>query len=198
MDAAERKALIDQYEDGFRAVSTALEAITDAELEAREAPGEWSPREIVHHLADSEMTSAIRLRLLIAQDAPTIFGYDQEAFVRNLYPNRAVTGCLRGRSRGDDSDPAPTQRGAVAAGRHAQRERFVLGRGLAAHLRRPCPRPRRSDSPRTSRGGGVSARSAPGVRVMVRCAHGVRVLGESFVLTPCDPDTHHPSPSSVS
>ena len=94
MNAAEREALIDQYEDGFRTVSAALEAITDAELEAREAPGEWSPREIVHHLADSEMTSAIRLRLLIAQDAPTLLGYDQEAFVRNLYPDRPIAPSL--------------------------------------------------------------------------------------------------------
>jgi DinB superfamily len=94
MDAAEREALIDQYEDGFRAVSAALEAISDAELEAREAPGEWSPREIVHHLADSEMTSAIRLRLLIAQDAPTLLGYDQEAFVRHLYSDRPIAPSL--------------------------------------------------------------------------------------------------------
>src|SRR5215218_2680720 len=90
MNATEREALIDQYEDGFRAVSAALEAMTEAELEAREAPGEWNPREIVHHLADSEMTSAMRLRLLIAEDAPTLLGYDQEAFVRNLYPDRPI------------------------------------------------------------------------------------------------------------
>ncbi len=90
MDAAERAALIDRYEDGFRAVSAALAEITEAEVEAREAPGEWSPREIAHHLADSEMTSAIRLRLLIAQDGPTLLGYDQEAFVRHLYPDRPI------------------------------------------------------------------------------------------------------------
>src|SRR5215210_6505728 len=90
MNATERETLIDQYEDGFRAVSAALEEITKAELEAREAPGEWSPQEIVHHLADSEMTSAIRLRLLIAQDAPTLLEYDQEAFVRNLCPDRPI------------------------------------------------------------------------------------------------------------
>jgi hypothetical protein len=94
MNAAEREALIDRYEVGFAAVSAALEAITDAELEAREAPGEWSPREIVHHLADSEMTSALRLRLLIAQDAPTLLGYDQEAFVRHLYPDRPIAPSL--------------------------------------------------------------------------------------------------------
>src|SRR5918998_6740146 len=90
MNATEREALIGQYEAGFQAVTAALEGITEVELEAREAPGEWSPREIVHHLADSEMTSAIRLRLLIAQDAPTILGYDQEAFVRNLFPDRPI------------------------------------------------------------------------------------------------------------
>ena len=90
MDAAERAALIDRYEDGFRVVAAALEGITDAELEAREGPGEWCPREIVHHLADSEMTSAIRLRLLIAEDDPAIVGYDQEAFVRRLFPDRPL------------------------------------------------------------------------------------------------------------
>ena len=90
MDASERERLIGQYEDGYRAVMDALEGISEAELDAREAPGEWSPREIVHHLADSEMTSAIRLRLLIAQDAPTIIGYDQEAFVANLFSDRPI------------------------------------------------------------------------------------------------------------
>jgi hypothetical protein len=36
------------------------------------------------------MTSAIRLRLLIAEDAPALLGYDQEAFVRRLYPDRPI------------------------------------------------------------------------------------------------------------
>ena len=90
MNATEREALIDQYEDGFQAIVAALEGITGAELGAREAPGEWSPREIIHHLADSEMTAAIRLRLLIAQDAPTLLGYDQEAFVSHLFPERPI------------------------------------------------------------------------------------------------------------
>ena len=90
MNAAERLALIEQYEAGHQAIVDALAGITPAEMEAREAPGEWCPREIVHHLADSEMTSAIRLRLLIAQDNPTLVGYDQEAFVANLYPERPI------------------------------------------------------------------------------------------------------------
>ena len=94
MNAAEREALIDRYEDGFAAVSAALEAITDAELEARKGKWKAPALRVVHHLADSEMTSALRLRLLIAQDAPTLLGYDQEAFVRHLYPDRPIAPSL--------------------------------------------------------------------------------------------------------
>ncbi len=90
MDQTSRATLIAQYRQGYDAVVAALEGITETELDAREAPGEWSPREIVHHLADSEMTSAIRLRRLIVEDNPVIVGYDQEEFVRRLYCDRPL------------------------------------------------------------------------------------------------------------
>ena len=90
MDPTTRKKLIDQYNDGYRVVSEALAGATDEELDAHPAPGKWSAREIVHHLADSEMTSAIRLRLLLAVDNPKIQGYDQEEFARRLYYDRPI------------------------------------------------------------------------------------------------------------
>ena len=62
MDTEERKALIAQYRDGYAAVAEALLKITPEEIDARPAPNKWTTREIVHHLADSETTSAIRLR----------------------------------------------------------------------------------------------------------------------------------------
>ncbi|MBI2162705.1 MAG: DinB family protein [candidate division NC10 bacterium] len=70
MDRHTRQALIEKYRDGYRVVSQALQGVSEQELDARPAPGKWSAREIVHHLADSEMTSAIRLRRLIAEDRP--------------------------------------------------------------------------------------------------------------------------------
>lgn len=88
MDSNKRQVLIEQYKDGYRAVAEALAGITERELDVRPAPGKWSPREIVHHLADSEMTAAIRLRLLLAEERPQIRGYDQEAFARSLYYDR--------------------------------------------------------------------------------------------------------------
>ena len=40
------------------------------------------------------MTSAIRLRRLIAEENPTIVGYDQEAFATRLYYDRPIAGSL--------------------------------------------------------------------------------------------------------
>jgi len=90
MDSKTRKQLIDQYKAGYEVVAAALAGATDAELDAHPAPGKWSAREIVHHLADSEMTAAIRLRLLIATERPQIVGFDQEEFARRLYYDRPI------------------------------------------------------------------------------------------------------------
>jgi hypothetical protein len=94
MDSESRQALVEKYREGYRVVSDALRGISDRELDARPAPGRWSAREIVHHLADSEMTSAIRLRRLLAEDRPMIQGYDQEEFARRLHYNRPIQASL--------------------------------------------------------------------------------------------------------
>ena len=86
--------MIERYKDGYRAVTEALQSISERELDACPAPGKWSAREIVHHLADSEMTSAIRLRRLIAEERPLIQGYDQDEFARRLYYDRPIHASL--------------------------------------------------------------------------------------------------------
>ena len=88
MDKKDRERLIALYRDGYRAVVEALHSATEEQLDARPAPGKWSSREIVHHLADSEMTAAVRLRLLLATDRPTIHAYDQDEFSRRLHYDR--------------------------------------------------------------------------------------------------------------
>jgi hypothetical protein len=84
----ERKKLVELYRGGYAAVAEALVKVTPDELDFKPAPGKWSVREIVHHLADSEVTAAVRLRLLLAEDRPTIRGYDQDEFARRLYYDR--------------------------------------------------------------------------------------------------------------
>ena len=88
MDSEERKTLIAQYRDGYAAVAEALLKMTPEELDAKPGVGRWSAREIVHHLADSEMTSAIRLRRLLVEERPQIQGYDQDEFARRLHYDR--------------------------------------------------------------------------------------------------------------
>jgi DinB superfamily len=87
MDRATRLQFIDRYSQGYQAVVDALAGAREAELDAP-SPDGWSARMVAHHLADSEMTSAIRLRRLIAEDNPVIQGYDEELYARMLYYDR--------------------------------------------------------------------------------------------------------------
>ena len=89
MEAEQRRKLLDKYRAGHKAVVEALAGIEEPELD-QSASGEWTPRQIAHHLADSEMTSAIRLRRLITEDAPELSGYDEENFARVLTRDRPI------------------------------------------------------------------------------------------------------------
>ncbi|HZB72578.1 MAG TPA: DinB family protein, partial [Acidimicrobiales bacterium] len=94
MDDATRTALLDRYRAGYDEVVAALAGIDDAGLDARPSPEEWTAREVVHHLADSEMTSALRLRKLLAEDSPRIEPYDEAAYVRRLPYDRPIEASL--------------------------------------------------------------------------------------------------------
>jgi hypothetical protein len=49
-----------------------------------EAPGKWSIRDVVQHLADSELVGGFRLRLVLAQHRPMLTGYDQDLWADRL------------------------------------------------------------------------------------------------------------------
>ena len=93
---AERAALIARYRDGHRVVLEVLAGVTEDELDAQPAaPDDWTARMVVHHLADSEMMSAMRLRRLIADEHPVIEGYDEPRFARRLfYDDRPIEPAL--------------------------------------------------------------------------------------------------------
>jgi len=87
MNQEKRNELIEQYSAGYKEVVDALRDFPEDLLTAHPLPGKWSAREIVHHLADSEGTSAIRIRRLLAEDRPIIHGYDQDQFAQRLKYN---------------------------------------------------------------------------------------------------------------
>jgi DinB superfamily len=94
MDQSERSALIAAYKEGYQEVYTALQQLTEEELDRRPVDGGWTPREIVHHLADSETIGMIRLHRLLAEDHPVLPGYDEERFARKLHYDRPVGASL--------------------------------------------------------------------------------------------------------
>jgi hypothetical protein len=67
-----------------QALREAVAALSLDRLSTPEAPGKWSIRHVVRHLADSEIVWGWRLRLVLAQDRPPITGYDQDAWADRL------------------------------------------------------------------------------------------------------------------
>jgi DinB superfamily len=95
MTPDERRQLIDQYKAGFDEVSKYLTGFPEELLTSHPIPGKWSAAQIVHHLADSETTSGLRLRRLLVEDHPLIQGYDQDAYADHLhYQQRDIAPAL--------------------------------------------------------------------------------------------------------
>jgi hypothetical protein len=80
MTKRDRQTKIEQYAAGFDQVHEALDGFPKESLVAHPIPGKWSACEIVHHLADSEATAGIRLRKLLSEEFPVIYGYDQDVY----------------------------------------------------------------------------------------------------------------------
>jgi hypothetical protein len=57
---------------------------TEADLTHQPAPGEWSPREVFSHLADSDLVTGMRVRMIVTQDRPNLVGYDQDAWTERF------------------------------------------------------------------------------------------------------------------
>lgn len=58
-------------------------SLSPSDLDRHKADG-WSPRQVIHHIADSEAQSYARLRRLVAEPAgSSIQGYDEAAWAEN-------------------------------------------------------------------------------------------------------------------
>lgn len=69
-------------ENGPRRVAQRLAEYQPTPTDQQPEPGEWSPRQIVHHLADNEAVNAVRLRSILTEDTPALFGYDSAPWTR--------------------------------------------------------------------------------------------------------------------
>ena len=67
-------------------VTTIRQLLVEAgpDVRSRPEPGEWSVLECLAHLTDGELVVSGRYRWIIAEDTPSIVGYDQALWVANL------------------------------------------------------------------------------------------------------------------
>jgi hypothetical protein len=76
--------LLERFRRGPEALASVLAGVSGVEEDFVTAPGKWSIRQIVAHVADAELVGAHRLRQVIAEDNPTLIAFDQDAWTRNL------------------------------------------------------------------------------------------------------------------
>jgi hypothetical protein len=89
-------ALIDQYVAGPKQLRQATMGMSRDQLLSRPIPGKWSTLEVICHLADFEIVYADRLKRVIAEHQPTLFGGDETVFASRLaYHGRELEEELR-------------------------------------------------------------------------------------------------------
>lgn len=90
----DRPALLSRFREGYAAVERAVEGLTDDALDRHGSDDGWTPRQVVHHLADSEATAYVRLRKSIAEDGAVIQAYDEPEFALRLHYDRPIGSSL--------------------------------------------------------------------------------------------------------
>ncbi|GEM_PF-36077 len=68
-------SLIDQIEALPELLTRVVEKLTEEQLDSPYRAGGWTIRQLVHHLADSNMNAYIRVKLAMTEDKPTIKPY---------------------------------------------------------------------------------------------------------------------------
>ena len=61
---------------------TLLKGVSDEQANARPAPGEWSIKEVIGHICDTERVFGYRALRVARDDSQPLMGFDQDEYVR--------------------------------------------------------------------------------------------------------------------
>jgi len=75
---------LERFRRGPELLAVVLTGVYGDETDFTLAPGKWSIRQLIAHLADSELVGAQRFRQVIGEDNPALGAFDQDAWARNL------------------------------------------------------------------------------------------------------------------
>ncbi|MCU0493516.1 MAG: DinB family protein [Chloroflexaceae bacterium] len=73
------------YESSIAAMKQMLTIVPPEQRDVAPAPSEWNARQVLLHIADSEILAAARIRQLLAEPGATLYMYDQAAWAERLH-----------------------------------------------------------------------------------------------------------------
>lgn len=79
------RAITERYEKGGDDLRMAVKGVKRDDLLAHPVPGTWSIQEIVMHLVDTDLILADRMKRIIAEENPTLIGFNETLFAKNLH-----------------------------------------------------------------------------------------------------------------
>ena len=79
-----RKPVIDRFEAGGPLLVQAVAGLSPEQGRAHPIAGTWSVAELVGHLLDCDLVFADRIKRIIAEDSPTLQGFDESAWIARL------------------------------------------------------------------------------------------------------------------
>ena len=80
----EIQELLERFRRGAELVAVVATGAAGAEVDHRATPERWSVRQIMCHLADSEMVGRDRFSRTIAEENPALICYDEKAWAEKL------------------------------------------------------------------------------------------------------------------
>jgi len=134
----EIRELLERFRRGAELAAVVLTGVHPDEVDFVPAPGKWSIRQIIAHLADSEIVGAYRFRSVIAENNPTLQSYDQNAWSANLdYTRRKPSQSLETfrRVRGENYEllAGLPEAAFERTGNHTERGPLTLGQLLKTY-----------------------------------------------------------------
>lgn len=84
LNTMSRDDVIQRYANGGPLLVYATVEIPEGKADEKIGPGDWTLRQLISHLVDSDLNGAERMKRVIAEENPTLMAYDENAWARRL------------------------------------------------------------------------------------------------------------------
>jgi len=80
--AEQRSVWISEIAAAPEQLRSAVQGLSDAQLDTPYRDGGWTVRQVVHHVPDSHLNAYVRFKLALTEDHPTIRPYDEKRWAQ--------------------------------------------------------------------------------------------------------------------